>query len=103
MSKQLFVYRLLPPRPGFAFDMSPAEAEAMERHSTYWQELLARGTAVFFGPVDDPAGVWGLGVVEADSLEDVHAVRERDPAVTSGTARAEVHAVLGGFVRPLSA
>ena len=103
MTKQLFVYRLNAPRPTFAYDMTPAEAEVMEQHTAYWRELLDRGVVVFFGPVADPAGVWGLGVLEAGSLEDVHAVRAGDPAVSSGTATAEVFDVLGGFVRPLPA
>ena len=41
-----FLYRLLPPRPTFAQDTSAAEAEVMERHIAYWQDLLGRGTAL---------------------------------------------------------
>ncbi|NHC44934.1 hypothetical protein G9H72_06645 [Motilibacter sp. K478] len=83
--------------------MTPAEADAMQRHTDYWLELLDQGTAVFFGPVGDPAGVWGLGILEAGSPEEVDAVRADDPAVTSGTATAEVMPVLGGYARPLPA
>lgn len=46
-----FLYRLLPPRPGFPQDMSPEEAEVMNRHLGYWQDLLDREVALAFGPV----------------------------------------------------
>jgi uncharacterized protein YciI len=85
-----FLYRLLPPRPTFAADMSPAEAEVMERHVAYWQDLLSRNVALAFGPVLDPADPWGLGLLD---LEDEHAARaigEGDPAVQSGTCEFEV-------------
>jgi hypothetical protein len=34
-----FLYRLMPPRPTFAQDMSSAEADVMRRHVAYWQDL----------------------------------------------------------------
>ena len=86
-----FVYKLIPPRPTFGpGDMSADEAAIMGRHSAYWSELLSDGTAVIFGPVVDPAGNWGLGVVRADSEAEVRAISAADPAVTSGLARVEI-------------
>ena len=85
-----FVYKLIPPRPTFDRDMDDAEAAVMARHGDYWQGLVARGTAVVFGPVSDPAGTWGLAVVEAPSEKDVEALGADDPAVSSGTATFEV-------------
>jgi uncharacterized protein len=85
-----FLYRLLPPRPSFAEDMSPAEAEVMERHVVYWQDLLNRDVAVAFGPVLDPHDPWGLGLLD---LEDEGAAREiadGDPAVQSATCAYEL-------------
>jgi uncharacterized protein YciI len=85
-----FLYRLLPPRASFAQDMSPAEAEVMERHIGYWQDLLQRDVAVVFGPVLDPEDPWGLAVLD---LEDERAARElgdQDPAVQSGTCTYQV-------------
>ena len=49
-----FLYRLIPPHPAFAQDMSPAEAEVMQRHVAYWQDLMNRDVALAFGPVLDP-------------------------------------------------
>jgi hypothetical protein len=40
--------------------VSEAEAGIMVQHAHYRQGLMDRGTAVVFGPVADPAGVWGL-------------------------------------------
>jgi hypothetical protein len=68
-----FLYRLLPPRPTFAEDMSSAEAGVMERHVAYWQDLLNRSVALAFGPVLDPNDPWGLGLVD---LDDEQAARE---------------------------
>src|SRR5215207_4077193 len=67
-----FLYRLLPPRPTFAQDMSSAEADVMQRHVAYWQDLLNRDVALAFGPVLDPEDPWGLGLLD---LEDEHAAR----------------------------
>jgi uncharacterized protein len=68
-----FLYRLQPPRPTFAQDMSEAEAAVMERHIAYWQDLLTRGAALAFGPVLDPddpwAGVCTYGVVPMELVK----------------------------------
>jgi hypothetical protein len=80
-----FLYRLLPPRRTFAQDMSPAEADAMQRHVGYWQDLLDRDVAVAFGPVLDPDDPWGLGLLDLDDEQAARAIADRDPAVESGT------------------
>jgi len=55
----------------------------MKRHAAYWTGLLQRGTAVVFGPVGDPKGVWGVGIVRASSEAEVNALRDTDPVITS--------------------
>lgn len=86
-----FVYRLIPPRPDFGpGTMTEEEAAIMGDHAAYWGQLVGRGAAVVFGPVLDPAGTWGLGVVEADTDGDVRAIRTGDPAVSSGLCSAEI-------------
>jgi uncharacterized protein YndB with AHSA1/START domain len=79
-----FFCRLLPPRPSFAMDMSPEEAEVMKTHAAYWRALLARGTAVVFGPVGDPAGPWGMGVLRVADEAELARLQAEDPAVLSG-------------------
>jgi len=79
-----FLLRLVPPRPSFAQDMRPDEAQAMQRHVEYWREQLRLGIAVAFGPVADPDGAWGVGIVEVDSVEQLAALQQADPAIKSG-------------------
>ena len=79
-----FVFRLIPPRPGFAFDMSPDERAIMLEHVGYWNALAEQGRAVAFGPVDDPAGSYGIGIVLAEDLADAEALGDADPALRSG-------------------
>ena len=43
--------------------MAPPEAKAMNEHVAYWTDLLGKGKAIAFGPVLDPKGPWGVGIV----------------------------------------
>jgi len=79
-----FVFRLLGPRPTFPGDMTPEEAVLMGQHAAYWRELTRAGTAVAFGPVLDPAGVYGLAVVRADDESAAQSLADADPVVRAG-------------------
>ena len=72
----------------------------MARHAAHWQPLVDAGRMVFFGPVLDDSGSWGLGIVEADDEAEIRAFAAGDPVVTTGTGRIELGNMLGGFVRP---
>ena len=72
----------------------------MGRHAAYWQPFIDSGQMVIFGPVLDATGSWGLGVVEANEEEELHAFAAGDPVVTTGTAEIEIGKMLDGFVRP---
>ena len=93
-----FLYKLIPPRPTFDRDMTKSEQPIMGRHVAYWQGLAEHGTAIVFGPVSDPAGAWGLAVVEAETTEQVRALGDADPAVVSGLAHFEVCPMPGAIV-----
>jgi uncharacterized protein YciI len=95
-----FVFRLKAPRPTFALDMTDEERDIMGRHAAYWQPFIDSGEMVIFGPVLDATGSWGLGVVEANDEEELHAFAAGDPVVTTGTAEIEIGKMLDGFVRP---
>ena len=56
-----FLWRLIPPRPTFAHDMTGEESKPMQEHGAYWSDLVDRGIAVVFGLVADPKGHWGCG------------------------------------------
>lgn len=71
-ASRFFFCRLLPPRPTFAQDMTAGEAAVIMEHVAYWDKHLHIGTAIVFGPVADPKGAWGLGVVR---VADEAAVR----------------------------
>jgi len=83
-ANKYFLCRLLPPRPSFASDMTRPEAEAMHRHAVYWRGLAARGTAIAFGPVADPKGAWGVGIVAVLDDGEVRDLQARDPAIEAG-------------------
>ena len=94
-----FVYRLLPPRPSFAFDLTADEQRIMAAHGEYWTGHAAAGTALIFGPVADPAGPWGIAVVETDDLDAARALADADPAVTTGTCTFEILPMMTAVLR----
>jgi uncharacterized protein YndB with AHSA1/START domain len=94
-----FLCRLLPPRPTFAHDMTPTETDLMRRHAAYWADLMERGKAIVFGPVADPKGPWGVGIVRA-SEDEMAALRDGDPAIESGVGfRYEILPMMRAVVR----
>ena len=80
---QGFVYKLIPPRPDFAFTMSDDERTTMNAHVQYWGELTQQGHTIAYGPVNDPAGPYGIGIILADDLATAERLRDEDPAVRS--------------------
>jgi uncharacterized protein YciI len=96
MSQQLFLFRLIPPRADFAQTMTADEQAAMAAHMEYWQKLLRDGRVVVYGPVADPEGVWGMGVLRAESRQDSLLLGENDPAVALGVCTFDVMEIMGG-------
>jgi uncharacterized protein YciI len=92
----LFFFRLNPPRADFAQTMSADEQRAMAEHMEYWRRLLADGRVVVYGPVADPEGVWGLGVLRAADRAEVLAIGERDPSVVAGVNTFDVFEIMAG-------
>ena len=92
----LFLFRLDPPRADFAQTMTAEEQEAMAGHMDYWQQLMADGKVLVYGPVADPEGVWGMGVLRAADRAEVLAIGERDPSIVAGINTFEVFEILGG-------
>jgi uncharacterized protein YciI len=77
-----YFLKLIPRRPTFSQDMTPEERTVMMQHIAYWTELMNKGKVVVFGPVTDPAGAYGMGVVEADTEEELINFMNADPAAT---------------------
>ncbi|MEV4757876.1 YciI family protein [Micromonospora sp. NPDC049559] len=99
---QHYALRLIPPRPSFSLDMTQTERAIMTEHVDYWRGLLARGVAVAFGPVLDPAGPYGLGIVAASGPDEVRELEVDDPAIASGLCTYEFFPMPGAFVRPVA-
>jgi uncharacterized protein YndB with AHSA1/START domain len=98
-----YLCKLLPPRPSFPADMTEAEAKIMQAHVGYWTELLHKGVAVAFGPVLDPQGAWGAGLVGVQAEDELRALQAQDPAIRAGAGfRYEAHPMPGAIVRPAS-
>ena len=81
---QYFSFKLIRTRSTFQQDMSESERAMMLQHVAYWTELAERGVAVVFGPVTDPGGGYGIGIVELEDNADVHDLEKNDPMVKSG-------------------
>jgi uncharacterized protein YciI len=62
--------------------MTPDERAIMLQHVAYWSELMNRGLVVVFGPVMDPKTVYGIGVVEVDTEEQLKDMIKNDPAAS---------------------
>jgi uncharacterized protein len=78
-----FFLKLIAPRPTFAMDMSADEKTMMAEHFAYWKARLDHGEVVVFGPVMDPKGPFGLGVVSAPGEAAARAFADGDPAIKS--------------------
>jgi uncharacterized protein len=78
--KKHFFMKLIPPRSTFMMDMTDAEKAIMQQHVIYWAKLLEKGTAIAYGPVLDPKGGYGVGVICVDTDEELQQVMANDPA-----------------------
>lgn len=82
----------------------------MESHILYWSEKAKEGTAIVFGPVMDPKGVYGIGVYQVQDEAEKLDMLDHDPA--NGLLKYEVlpmaRAVVGDLLvehvhsRPIS-
>jgi len=87
----LFLVKVNFSRPNLATDMTEAEGKAMSEHVAYWTGQVERGTTVVFGPVLDPKGAYGIGVVEVENEAGLRALLASDPAVKAGLQRDEFY------------
>lgn len=81
MEKKYFFLKLIPKRADFAQTMSDEERKIMQRHTAYWKDYLDKGIVTVYGPVLDPKGVYGIGIVGVDNEKQLYSLMENDPAV----------------------
>jgi uncharacterized protein YciI len=80
MEKQFYAVYLNPSRPDFAMTMTDSERAIMGQHVAYWTEKMKQGKVYAFGPVIDPKGIYGLGVVAVDNEQELKDIIANDPA-----------------------
>ena len=78
--KKYFVLKLNPSRPDFAQTMTQDEKEIMLQHINYWKKYMQEGIMLILGPVLDPKGVYGLGIIAVDTEDQVNELLINDPA-----------------------
>jgi uncharacterized protein YciI len=75
-----FLCKLRPPRTTFIAD----EALLMRAHREYWTPQVETGVVVAMGPVADPAGGYGVAIIEAASESALEAMLASDPVIEAG-------------------
>lgn len=94
-----FFLKLIPPRPTFSQDMTEAERAVMQEHVLYWKGLTEQGTVIVYGPVLDPNGGYGIGVIEAETEADVHRLIAGDPVRKANLGTHEFYPMRVGAIR----
>jgi uncharacterized protein len=79
-----FLFKLIPPRTTFPSDASPEEMAAMREHVAYWTGKMQDGAVLAFGPVGDPAGTYGIGILQLADDQDPTALCAKDPVIRAG-------------------
>ena len=90
--KKYFFLKLNPPRSSFTMDMTEEERKIMQKHIAYWAPYLNDGTMIVFGPVMDPKGGYGIGVVAVENQEQLNQIVANDPA--NGLGSYEVYPMM---------
>ena len=91
---------LRPPRTTFIADMTSDEAQLMRAHREYWTPRVETGVVVAMGAVADPAGGYGVAIIEAASEAALEVMLEADPVIAAGRGFAyENRPMLGIAVR----
>jgi uncharacterized protein YciI len=89
-----FLCKLIPPRPYFGTGMTEDETKAMHEHVAYWTKAMEQGRVIVFGPVADPKGFWGVGIVQVESEDQVEDLTSKDPIILAGLGfQSEVYAM----------
>lgn len=90
--KKHFFLKLIASRPTFAQDMTDEERAIMQQHLGYLTDLMNKGIVKAFGPVFDTNGAFGMGIIEAESEEQVKEITINDPA--SSINRYEIYPMI---------
>jgi uncharacterized protein len=86
--------KLRPPRTTLIADMTSDEALLMRAHREYWTPRVEAGVVLAMGAVDDPAGVYGVAIIEAASEAALEAMQASDPVIKAGRGHAYENTVM---------
>jgi uncharacterized protein len=96
-----FFCKLRPPRATFISGMTSDEAQLMRAHREYWTPRVETGVVVAMGPVADPAGGYGIAIIEAASETALETMQAGDPVISARRGFVyENSRMLGIAVRP---
>jgi uncharacterized protein YciI len=76
-----FFCKLIGPRPTFPADITESEQAVMQQHAQYWTGLMQAGTVLVFGPVMDPNGPFGMGVIDVADSDAAKKFADGDPVM----------------------
>ena len=94
---QHFFFKLIPPRPTFATDMSDSERALMLQHVSYIRTFYDTGRVLAYGPVQASEGSYGFAVLEMPDAAAAEAFATNDPTILAGLNRYEIAPMrLGG-------
>ena len=88
---QHFYFKLIPPRPTFAQDITDEERVLMDQHGAYFQQQFDVGKVLLYGPVLASDGAFGVGILEVADETEARQFGENDPSVRAGMNRFAVY------------
>ncbi len=95
-----FYVRLNAPRTTFLTDMTDNERAVMDAHIANWTRLTQERTAVLFGPVFDPAGGFGVGILDVADEQAAKDIVAQDPTATSNLGFTfDIYPMMMGMIR----
>jgi uncharacterized protein YciI len=83
-----FLYLISPKNDWTNGEMSEEEGRLMGEHFMYLKGKFDEGKVLLVGPCEDRSR--GVGILEADSLEEAEAIGFNDPAVKAGIVNLEL-------------
>ncbi len=90
MDKKHFFIKLIGNRSTCPRDITLEEQIIMKEHSQYWKRYMDEGIMLIYGPVFDPKGTYGMGVLEVNNEEDLNNLLTNDPAIINGLGKYEI-------------
>jgi uncharacterized protein YciI len=74
-------FKLLPPRPTFAADMTEQERALMAQHAIYIRTHYDAGAVLAYGPVLSTEGAFGMAILDMPDLATAETFAANDPTV----------------------